>query len=69
MVKPHSYSISDNNAKFLKSLAKEQGRSVSNTLDRLLEALRYVKHPEKPCTHGSVDPKTNMCRDCYKVLN
>ena len=70
MVKPHSYSISDNNAKFLKSLAKEQGRSVSNTLDRIIDNLRQAdKDRFEVCPHGSIDPKTNMCRDCHKIIN
>ena len=40
MVKTHSYSISDINVKFLKSEAKKQGRSASNTLDRILDIFR-----------------------------
>ena len=81
MVKPHSYSISDKNAKFLKSLAKEEDRSVSNTLDRMLDQIRVGRIDRKGrhnfvtldglspiCQHGSVDPKTNMCRDCHKIL-
>jgi hypothetical protein len=82
MVKPHSYSISDKNAKFLKSEAKKAGRSVSNTLDRIIDQIRDSgrdKHGRKNfvtlnglspiCQHGSIDPKDNMCRDCYQIVN
>jgi len=82
LLKPHSYSISEKNAKFLKSLAKEEDRSVSNTLDRIIDQIRDSGRDKRGsknfvtldglspiCQHGSVDPKTNICRDCYKILN
>jgi len=71
--KPHSYSISDKNDRFLEKLGKKEGRSKSNALDMLIDSIRTGKvvqvHSHSNCEHGSIDPKTNMCRDCFKILN
>lgn len=26
------------------------------------------KYPSEECQHGSIDPESNMCRDCYEVF-
>ena len=72
--RPHSYSISDKNAKFITKMAKKGERSASNTLDRILDNYRGMIHQvihsaHTECSHGSVDPKTNMCRECFTILD